>query len=135
MTQIRNVYILFEKGLEPLEPHIKEALEDVMSCFPEHRMDYPLIVLGDWQTESYMRINDKGETVLRPYESVEYGDLAGILQRVPDHLDQPIPFRLFLRRVIHSDPPSAAVEKRRGFFAHTCGLYWIHCSIPGPKSP
>ena len=72
MTQIRNVYILFEKGLEPLEPHIKEALEDVMSCFPEHRMDYPLIVLGDWQTESYMRINDKGETVLRPYESVEW---------------------------------------------------------------
>lgn len=72
MPTIRNIFLLYEKGLEPLGPHIKSAVQEMMDCFPEHKADYPITLLGNWRSEKYTYTNHYGGTNLRPYESVDW---------------------------------------------------------------
>jgi len=48
MPTIKTIHICYEDGLDWLAPHMKEALEEVMNCFPEHKDKYPIKVLGNW---------------------------------------------------------------------------------------
>ena len=72
MSEVRNIFILCEEGLEALAPHIKDALEEVMSYFPKHKDDYPIKILGNWKNKGYKRINEEGHEVLVPYESMDW---------------------------------------------------------------
>lgn len=72
MPTIKNIFLLYEEGLEPLGPHIKSAVDEMMDCFPEHKADYPITLLGNWRSEKYTYKDRFGNQVLRPYESVDW---------------------------------------------------------------
>ena len=72
MPTIRNIFLLYEQGLEPLKPHISAAVDEMMDCFPEHKADYPITMLGTWRSDKYAYTNQRGNIVLRPYESVDW---------------------------------------------------------------
>lgn len=72
MPEIRKIFLLYEKGLEPLGPHIKSAVAEMMDCFEQYKADYPITMLGNWRSEKYAYVNQRGNTVLRPYESVDW---------------------------------------------------------------
>ncbi|MBQ7633703.1 MAG: hypothetical protein IJS88_06295 [Alphaproteobacteria bacterium] len=72
MPTIRNIFLLYEKSLEPLGPHIKDAVEEMMDCFPEHKNDYPITMLGNWRSNKYAYEDRFGNRILRPYESVDW---------------------------------------------------------------
>ena len=72
MPTIKNILIVYEKGLEPLGVHIKSAVDEMMDCFPQHKADYPVTLLGDWRSKEYAYINQRGNMILRPYESIEW---------------------------------------------------------------
>lgn len=72
MPTIRNIFLLHESGLEPLAPHIQAAVSEMMDCFPEYKDDYPITMLGNWRSQKYTYTNQRGNTVLRPYESVDW---------------------------------------------------------------
>lgn len=72
MPTIRNIFLLYEQGLEPLGPHIKAAVSEMMDCFPQYKDDYPIKLLGNWRSEKYAYTTQYGNTLLRPYESVDW---------------------------------------------------------------
>lgn len=72
MPTIKNIFLLYESGLEPLGPHIYDAVNEMMDCFPEHKADYPITMLGNWRSNKYTYRNSYGGTELRPYESVDW---------------------------------------------------------------
>lgn len=69
---IRNIYILYEKGMEPLRPHLEDAIKQIMDCFPRHKADYPITTLGNWQSSNATRRLPNGNVLLEPYESVDW---------------------------------------------------------------
>ncbi|MBO6281486.1 MAG: hypothetical protein J6N49_03025 [Alphaproteobacteria bacterium] len=72
MPEMKKIFILCEKGLEVLMPTVKSAVDDMMSCFPQHKADYPVEVIGNWQSEGAVRQNSAGQIVYKPYESVDW---------------------------------------------------------------
>jgi len=48
MPIIKTIHVCYEEGLDVLAPYIKEALEDVMACFPRYKDKYPIKILGNW---------------------------------------------------------------------------------------
>ena len=72
MPEIKRIFLLCENGLEALLPTVKSAVDDMMACFPEHKADYPVTVLGNWRSPDYAYQNQNGSTVLRSHQSVEW---------------------------------------------------------------
>ena len=72
MAVVRNIFVLYEEGLEALAPHIEETVDEIMSCFPEHQDDYPIKILGNWKNKEYKRVNEKGQEFLLPFESLDW---------------------------------------------------------------
>ncbi|MBR2299094.1 MAG: hypothetical protein IJ870_00785 [Alphaproteobacteria bacterium] len=60
MPTIKNIYVLYEQGMDVLAPHLKDALGEMMDCFPEFKANYPIKILGNWS-------NGRGH-----HESVEW---------------------------------------------------------------
>ena len=48
MPPIKTIHVVYEEGMDVLKPHIKEALEDMMNCFPACKDKYPIKILGNW---------------------------------------------------------------------------------------
>lgn len=71
MIKIKDIYIAHEKGLEPVAPIAKEAIEEVMSCFPAFKEAYPITVLGNWESE-HLRTASDGKLLLEAYESTNW---------------------------------------------------------------
>lgn len=71
MIKIKDIYIAHEKGLELVAPIAKEAIEEVMSCFPAFKEAYPITVLGNWKSE-HSRTARNGKITLEPYESTDW---------------------------------------------------------------
>ncbi|MBQ8482351.1 MAG: hypothetical protein IJ532_07455 [Alphaproteobacteria bacterium] len=69
---IRNIYILYEQGLEVLKPHIEDAVEQMMDCFPRHKANYPITTLGNWHSDKAEKMLPNGNILLEPYESVDW---------------------------------------------------------------
>lgn len=69
---IRNIYILYESGLEVLKPHLEDAIKQMMDCFPQHKANYPITTLGNWQSSDFKEVLPNGNICLKPYESVEW---------------------------------------------------------------
>ena len=72
MPTIKNIYVIFEEGLEPLAPRIKEAIEEMMDCFPKFKKDYPITMLGNWKSSNYKYTNEQGQTILKGHESIDW---------------------------------------------------------------
>lgn len=72
MPEIKRIFLLCDNGLEALLPIVKSAVDDMMACFPEHKADYPVTVLGNWRSPDYAYQNQNGSTVLRSHQSVEW---------------------------------------------------------------
>lgn len=69
---IKNIFIVYEKGLEPLKPHLEDAINQMMDCFPQHKTNYPIKTLGNWQNENAKQRLPDGSVCLKPWESVEW---------------------------------------------------------------
>ncbi|MBR1601113.1 MAG: hypothetical protein IJ677_05990 [Alphaproteobacteria bacterium] len=69
---IRNIFILYEKGMESLRPHIENAVGQMMDCFPQYKGNYPIKTLGNWQSEKAKKNLPNGNVLLEPWESVEW---------------------------------------------------------------
>ena len=69
---IRNIFILYEKGMEPLRPHLEDAVKQIMDCFPRHKSNYPIKTLGNWRSEKSTATLPNGNILLEPWESGEW---------------------------------------------------------------
>lgn len=69
---IRDIFILYERGLDVLKPHLEDAVKQIMDCFPRHKANYPIKTLGNWQSEKATKILPNGNVLLEPWESVEW---------------------------------------------------------------
>ena len=71
MSTIKNIFIFHQKGLEPLVPHVTNALNEVMDCFPQYKKYFPIKNLGNWKSEK-AHVWDGKKFALTPYESVDW---------------------------------------------------------------
>jgi len=69
---IKNIFILYEKGLEPLKPHLEDAIGQMMDCFPRYKGEYPIKTLGNWQSAKAQKELPNGNIQLEPWESVDW---------------------------------------------------------------
>lgn len=83
MSGIKDIFIFHQKGLEPLGILAKEALEDLMNCFPQYKQYFPVINLGNWHSsDAYVCKNEKTE--LTPGMSVDWFIQHGREQAIRD---------------------------------------------------
>ena len=83
MSTIKNIFILHQKGLEPLGFLAKEALDDLMDCFPRYKQFFPVTNLGNWKSQDAYMIKD-GKFELTPYMSVDWFLEQGKKQAIRD---------------------------------------------------
>lgn len=72
MPTVKNIYILYEKGLDVLASHVQDALEQMLSCFPRYKDNYPIEILGDWKSDNYSTQRKDGSIMLNAFESAEW---------------------------------------------------------------
>ena len=71
MQKIKDIYITCEKGLELVAPIAKDAIQEIMNCFPAFKEAYPITILGNWKSE-HSRTARNGNIILEPYESTDW---------------------------------------------------------------
>ena len=71
MTKIKDIFIFHQKGMDPLVPYVKGAINDVMNCFAQYKQFFPITNLGNWQSENAYAYHNGGR-VLKAYESIEW---------------------------------------------------------------
>ena len=69
---IKQIYITHEKGLEVLVPHIKDAIGEMMDCFPQYKDYFPVTNLGDWKDEDYANQLNDGRIRYNPHKSTQW---------------------------------------------------------------
>ena len=83
MPVIKNIFILHQKGLEPLGFLAKETLDDLMNCFPQYKRFFPVVNLGNWKSQDAYTVKD-GKLELTPYMSVDWFLEQGKKQAIHD---------------------------------------------------
>lgn len=68
---VKQIYLTCDSGAEVLMPIVKEAVEEMMQCFPEYKDYFPVTNLANWKDEGYRTARD-GKILLQPYKSIDW---------------------------------------------------------------